>query len=234
MNSLVPLGWNVMFGWASKTKKMNYRAAEISGAFDGGLEAASHGLMAGTRVATMMGWRGVESLAKGDMVLTFDNGMKEITDIRRVTICLDAEQTEPALWPVIVPADALGNKEQLTLLPDQGVMLECEAASDLYGDPFAVVVVRALENVNGIHRAPPKTRIELISISFKDDQVIYAEGGALILCPSTTTTLDRLIDGTFSEYEVLGAGEAEQLVACFELESQNGTEIGYPVMAAAG
>lgn len=182
----------------------------------------------------MMGWRGVESLAKGDMVLTFDNGMKEITDIRRVTICLDAAQTQPALWPVIVPADALGNKEQLTLLPDQGVMLECEAASDLYGDPFAVVVVQALENVNGIHRAPPKSRIELISISFKEDQVIYAEGGALILCPSTTTTLDRMIEGNVSQYEVLGAKEAEQLVECFELESQSAAETGYPMMASAG
>ncbi len=223
-----------MFGWTFKTKKMNYRTTELSGAFDGGLEVASHGLMSGTRVASMMGWRGVESLAKGDMVLTFDNGMKEITDIRRVTICLDAAQTQPALWPVIVPADALGNKEQLTLLPDQGVMLECEAASDLYGDPFAVVVVQALENVNGIHRAPPKSRIELISISFKEDQVIYAEGGALILCPSTTTTLDRMIEGNVSQYEVLGAKEAEQLVECFELESQSAAETGYPMMASAG
>jgi hypothetical protein len=47
----------------------------------------------------------------------------------------------------------VGNKECLTLLPHQGVMLECEAASDLYGDPFAIVVAQALDGVRGIHRA---------------------------------------------------------------------------------
>lgn len=220
-----------MFGLHFKTP--NHRTAEMSGAYDGGLENATHGLMAGTRVASMLGWRGVESLAKGDMVLTFDNGMREIVDIRRVTICLDAPLTEEALWPVIVPADALGNKEALTLLPDQGVMLECEAASDLYGDPFAVVVAQALDGVRGIHRAPPTQRIELISISFAQDQVIFAEGGALILCPSATTTLDRLLSGNASDYEVLGLNEAPFIVECFEIESSAAAAYGYPQMAAA-
>lgn len=223
-----------MFGLNFKASGMNHRAAELSGAYDGGLETVTHGLMAGTRVASMMGWRGVESLAKGDLVLTFDNGMKEIVDIRRVTICLDAPQTEKALWPVIVPAEALGNKEALTLLPDQGVMLECEAASDLYGDPFAVVVAQALEGVRGIHRAPPTKRIELISVVFAEDQVIYAEGGALILCPSTTTTLDRLLSGKATDYEVLGLNDAQFIVECFEIESQQGDGCGFPQMALAG
>jgi hypothetical protein len=80
----------------------------MSGGYDGELEAVTHGLMAGTRVALMLGWRGVKSLAKGDMVLTFYNGMREVMNIRRVAICLDAPQTQEALWPVIVPADALG------------------------------------------------------------------------------------------------------------------------------
>ena len=223
-----------MFGWTYKDAKIAHRAPEISGVGDGGLETITHGLMSGTRVASIMGWRGVESLAKGDMVLTFDNGMKEIVDIRRVTICLDAPQTEKALWPVIVPAEALGNKEPLTLLPDQGVMLECEAASDLYGDPFAVVAAHALDGVRGIHRAPPKTRIELISICFAEDQVIYAEGGALILCPSLTTTLDRLLMGGLPDYDVLMADKADFIVECFDIEAEAADRFGDPLMAAAG
>ncbi len=222
-----------MFGWKLKNSGLNFRAAEMSGAFDGGLESVTHGLMAGTRIASMLGWRGVESLAKGDMILTFDNGMKEIVEIRRLTICLDAPQTDASLWPVIVPANALGNKESLMLLPEQGVMLECEAASDIYGDPFAIVVARALDGINGIHRAPPATRIELISISLAEDQVIYAEGGALIFCPAQTTSLDRMLQGNTSDYEVLGARDAEFLVECFEMESKADIDFGFPQMVAA-
>jgi hypothetical protein len=220
-----------MFGWKFKTPRINYRTSESSGAYNGGLEVATHGLVAGTRVASMMGWRGVESLAKGDMVLTFDNGMQEITDIHRVTICLDAPETDQALWPVLVPPNALGNKEKLTLLPDQGVMLECEAASDVHGDPFAVVAAKALVGERGIHRSPPNTRIELIAVSFAEDQVIYAEGGALILCLSSTTTLDRLLDGSQSAYEVLSHDDAIRLVECFAMELNDREDLGFPAMA---
>jgi hypothetical protein len=222
-----------MFGWRIKAERMNYRAAEMSGAYDGGLEAATHGLMAGTRVASMMGWRGVESLAKGDMVLTFDNGMQEVLDVRRVTINLDAAEDDQALWPVIVPPEALGNKEKLTLLPDQGVMLECEAASDFQGDPFAVVAAQTLVGVRGVHRASPVTRIELISISFSEDQVIYAEGGALILCPALTTTLDRLLHGTETAYGMLNFEDAAYLVNCFDLEQSQAENLGFPDMVEA-
>lgn len=219
-----------MFGWKTNNTTMNYRAVEMSGAFDGGLEAATHGLVAGTRVASMMGWRGVESLAKGDMVLTFDNGMQEVMDVRRVSINLAAADEDQALWPVIVPPEALGNKDKLTLLPDQGVMLECEAASDIHGDPFAVVSAQALVGVRGIYRAPPMTRIELIAVSFVEDQVIYAEGGALILCPAPTTTLDRLICDTQTAYEVLSIEEAAFLVSCFEFEQCQSEHLGFPDM----
>ncbi len=219
-----------MFGWKFKANRMTYRTVEMSGGYDGGLEAATHGLMAGTRVASMMGWRGVESLAKGDMVLTFDNGMQEVLDVRRVTVNLGTPDEDQALWPVIVPPEALGNKEKLTLLPDQGVMLECETASDIHGDPFAVVPAQALVGVRGVHRASPVTRIELISISFSEDQVIYAEGGALILCPSPTTTLDRLLQGAENAYEILNLEDAANLVNCFALEQSQSENLGFPDM----
>ena len=36
------------------------------------------GLVAGTRIATAMGWRAVEAIAVGDLVLTFDNGLQPV------------------------------------------------------------------------------------------------------------------------------------------------------------
>ena len=170
------MGMDDMFGWKTKTNAMPRRSLEATGAYDGGLTALTHGLMAGTRVASNLGWRAIEALAVGDMVLTFDNGMQEITEIRRSTVWMDAPDTAPAMWPVIVPAGALGNRQELTLLADQGVLVESDAASDMYGDPFAVIPAQSLDGVRGIYRAAPAQQIELIAVYFADEQVIYAEG----------------------------------------------------------
>ncbi len=212
---------------------MTHRTAEVSAAYDGALETVSHGLVAGTRIASMLGWRGVELLAIGDLVLTFDNGMQEITDIRRLNLCFDGPETDVAHWPVVVPAGALGNKEHLTLLPDQGVMLESEAAVDIYGDPFAVVAAWALVGVRGIHRARPTQRVELISLSFAQDQVIYAEGGALILCTAPVTPLNKLLQGAACDYAALGQSDAAFLVQCFDQERSGPEGYGYPQKVAA-
>lgn len=214
----ITMGMDEMFGW--KTKEINRRSPEMTGAFDGGLATMTNGLMAGTRVASNLGWRTVEALAVGDSVLTFDNGMQEITEVRRVMMWIDAPDTNPAFWPVIVPAGALDNRTELTLLADQGVLVESDAAADMYGDPFAVVPAQALVGVRGIHRAAPQHRVELIVIAFADEQVIYAEGGALIHCPVARMALDCLLDGTTPVYDVLGLSDATYLAGCLTMQDQ--------------
>ena len=209
-----------MFGWKNKTTGMHRRSIEMSGAYDGGLVALTHGLMAGTRVASNLGWRAIEALTVGDKALTFDHGMREIIEIRRSTVWTDAPDTTPAMWPVIVPADALGNHEELTLLADQGVLVESDAAADMYGDPFAIVPAHALDGVRGITRAVPPHRIELIAVYFADEQVIYAEGGALIHCPANITALDKFIDAQPSSYDVLNTRDAAFLAECLAMEDQ--------------
>ena len=66
------MGMDDMFGWKNKTTGMHRRSIEMSGAYDGGLVALTHGLMAGTRVASNLGWRAIEALTVGDKALTFD------------------------------------------------------------------------------------------------------------------------------------------------------------------
>lgn len=212
------MGMDDMFGWKNKTTGMHRRSIETTGAYDGGLAALTHGLMAGTRVASNLGWRATESLAVGDMVLTFDNGMQEITEIRRSSVWMDAPDTAPAMWPVIVPAGALDNRQELTLLPDQGVLVECDAAADMYGDPFAVIPAQSLDGVRGIYRAAPAQQIELIAIYFADEQVIYAEGGALIHCPANTTALDKFLEMQPATYDVLNTRDAAFLAECLVME----------------
>jgi len=207
-----------MFGWKNKTNEMQRRAVETSGAFDGGLAMMTHGMMAGTQVASNLGWRNVEALAVGDAVLTFDNGMQPITEIRRRVFWLDAPETDAALWPVVVPAGALDNQAELTLLADQGVMVESDAATDMYGDPFAVVPAIALVGVRGITRRAPRQQVEVIALYFADEQMIYAEGGALVHCPVRQTVLDSLLTGAGQTYDVLSNEDAMFLAECIAIE----------------
>ncbi|KEJ88092.1 Hint domain-containing protein [Sulfitobacter donghicola] len=209
-----------MFGFGFKTTKPAHRTVEMTGAYDGGIATLSHGLMAGTRVASNLGWRAIDALAVGDKVLTFDHGMQEITEIRRAHMWLDAPETADAMWPVVVPVGALGNREELVLLPEQGVMVESDAAQDLHGDPFAILTAHNLVGYRGISRRQPMQRVELIAVYFASDEVIYAEGGALIHCPSDLSTLDKFLDAGQQTYTVLTGENAEELAYMMCLDDQ--------------
>ena len=229
-NSTLPgaltMGMVDMFGWKTKMNGMTHRTAETTGAYDGGLAVQTHGLMAGTKVASNLGWRTIEALTVGDMVLTFDNGMQEITEIRRMTFWTDAPDTPSANWAVIVPVGALGNREKLTLLADQGVLVESDTAADMFGDPFAIIPAQSLVGVRGIMRAAPAEQIELIAVYFAQEQVIYAEGGALIHCPKNTMALDAFLATNTAAYDVLDAQNAAFVADCLQVEDRINASAG--------
>jgi len=208
-----------MFGWKNKTTALPRRTAEASGAYDGAYCLQTHGMMAGTKVASNLGWRVIDGLAIGDQVLTFDNGMQEIIDIRRQTFWLDAPDTDPADWPVIVPEGALDNRAPLTLLADQGVLVESDAAADVFGDPFVIMPAHMLNGIRGITREAPAQRVELIAIYFGQEQVVYAEGGALIHCPGRAKTFDNFMEPDRS-YDVLSVKDAAFVAECIQIEDE--------------
>ncbi|WP_160170267.1 Hint domain-containing protein [Sulfitobacter noctilucicola] len=211
-----------MFNWKNKASGMPKRSVETSGAYDGGLNVQTHGLMAGTVVASNLGWRAIEALAVGDSVLTFDNGMQPIVEIRRHTFWVDAPDSDAASWPVYVPVGALDNRTELVLLPDQGVVVESDGAADAFGDPFSIVAAQALEGVRGIMRAAPAQKIELIAVYFENEQVVYAEGGALIHCPRNTVALDAFLNADATTYAVLSPREAAYVAECIVVEDRMG------------
>lgn len=209
-----------MFGTSFRTRQPNYGAVEMTGAFDGGIATLSHGLMAGTRVASNLGWRAIDALAVGDKVLTFDHGMQEITEIRSAHMWLDAADTSETMWPVVIPVGALGNREELVLLPDQGIMVESDTAHDLTGDPFAVLTAHSMVGLRGIRRRQPMQRVELIAVYFEHDEVIYAEGGALIHCPNDMSTLDKFLEAGTQTYSVLSGEIAAELAELISFEDE--------------
>jgi len=182
-----------------------------------------HGFAAGALVATHLGWRPVEALTVGDYVLTFDNGMQPVAAVTRGAYWLAPGDCPDHLLPICVPAGVLGNDRPMTLLPEQSVMVESDAAEELLGDPFALISAEGLLGFRGIDRMLPWQAFDVVTLHFAQDQVIYADGGALVYCPAAiagVASVDFMTDGHRpTPYRVLDrdrTGLLVDLMACDE------------------
>lgn len=212
------MGMDVMFGWNRTTDFASFDMVERSGACDGIHGTISNGLIAGTRVASSLGWRPVEALAPGDLVLTFDNGMQKVTDVKRTSFVVNSAGDADRNVPVLVPAGALGNTDDIKLLPEQGVLVESDAAMDEHGDPFAVITASALAGYRGIRRATHTYAVDVVQVFFEDPQVIYVNGGLLVHCPQASMALTDMLDYDGVAYDVLEGSDAKFLVECMQYE----------------
>ncbi|MEM7599154.1 MAG: Hint domain-containing protein [Pseudomonadota bacterium] len=167
------------------------------------------GLVATTKVATSRGWMAVGDLKPGDLVLTFDAGLQTVTQVTRETPWMDASECPLALWPLEVPAGAYGNAKPFHLLSSQNIMVESDAAEDMFGDPFSLIPASALLGLRGIEQVPPKDGMEIVHLHFAEDQVVFGEHGALYLCPSSRDMVEVALEGgTDPLYSILPLAEA--------------------------
>ena len=139
------------------------------------------GLIAGTLIETAVGWRRVELLRVGDHVQTFDGGLRQLRRIERSYYGADhggytLEET------VHVPGGALDNCEQISVMPEQMLLVTSEVAAELLGTPSVLVPAAALLGYRGITRQKSNRLIEAITLGFDDEEVIYANSGLLAHC----------------------------------------------------
>ncbi|MFD1159111.1 Hint domain-containing protein [Roseovarius aestuarii] len=178
----------------STTDGTTRRVSEATGVHEGGATGMMTGLTMATKVASSLGWRKVEGLTEGDKVLTFDAGMQPISKITRFQLWDGDRPCPQHFWPLEVPVGALGNRDIITLLPDQSVMIESDAAEEVYGDPFTLIPAAALDGVNGIHRVKPEEEFTVSILHFERDQVVFGNSGALLFCPSAKNLLEHAFD----------------------------------------
>lgn len=179
----------------------------------GGIAA---GLVAGTLVATDLGWQPVEDLVPGDRVVTFDNGLRPLRAVRVSTLFTAAEAAPRAVWPLSVPAGALGNRSALNLLPGQPLLIESDTAEAMYGDPFLMVTAAALEGYRGIAPAAPTPELTIVTLEFDTGEVVYVNGTLLAHCPapdSDAAAGTRVLPAVPVPYQQLTAQQARRLVA---------------------
>lgn len=187
------------------------------------------GFLAGTHVASNLGWRPVEALTPGDKVLTFDHGMQTVVELQREVMIPAEGDLEPARCPLFVPRDALMNRVPMWLMPDQGVLLESELVEDDQGDPFAIVPACTLEGYRGIRRMHPGAQLELVMPRFAEDQVIYLEAGMLGYAAAPANLMCGRVYSEAGAYRVLPPEEARGLVLSMMAE-----EDFWPAGAAEG
>ena len=173
------------------------------------LSEATGGLLPETKVASGQGWRPVQTLMPGDLVLTFDNGMQPLVDVRHHLVEAGTAPRAVETWPLLVAPGILGNKAPLTLLPGQVILVESDLAEDLYGDPFVAIEARELDGMDGITRIRPLERFMAVTLHFETDQAVFGAGGVMIVCSGTGNLLHD--QGGEAIYPVL-PGDAAQLV----------------------
>ena len=138
------------------------------------------GLLSGTLVANPNGWVSVDTIAPGDMVLTFDNGMQRVAAKHHVTLERGAIPLNKA-FTMFVPKGALGNRKDMRVLPMQELIVESDRAETLFGDPFVLMPAYLLEGYRGIHKQSFDDDLQVFVLLFETEQIVHTNGGLLAL-----------------------------------------------------
>ncbi|RDC72401.1 hypothetical protein DLJ49_10850 [Rhodovulum sp. 12E13] len=175
--------------------------------------ADAAGLVGTTRIATPTGWCRADDLGAGDRVVTFDSGVQTVRSVARRLVPGPRSGAEALLR---LPAGLIGNAAPLLVGPGQGVMIESDLAEAAWGDPFALVPAASLAGLPGVAEVLPEAPLVVVSLGFEADEMVFAEGQALVQCAgawSQPATLDDAATASPPRYAMLGAGEARMLAA---------------------
>lgn len=192
-----------MFDWTNTAPAANPSKAESI--------ADTTGLLIGSQIATAFGWRAVDALAPGDLVLTFDHGFRAISSVRRVVLWDGIGTCPRALCPIDVEPGVLPDTGRVTVMPDQSVMVESDVAENYRGDPFAVLSPRAIEGYGLAHPQTPRHPIEVVVLEFAEDEVVYGDNGVLFHISKGYDLLAG--DQPNSSYKVLDDAETRDILS---------------------
>ncbi|SFR53647.1 Hint domain-containing protein [Litoreibacter janthinus] len=127
---------------------------------------------AGTLIETKNGLVEVQYLQPGDMVMTRDAGLQELTWTggRRVEATGD-------LAPIVITKGALGNTRDLVVSPQHRMLIEGWQAELLFGEAEVFVKAKDIVNDDTIY-IREGGKVNYHHILFDDHQVVFAEGAA--------------------------------------------------------
>lgn len=201
-----------------------FRAAEKIGLSLQGLnlmpELSADGIVAGTLVETEAGWRPVERLSEGMCVATYDGGFAPLARVER-----------RHLWPaaevevIHVPGGALDNCAAFSMLPGQHVFLASVVAETVLGTGGALVAASALEGHFGITRQRLFRPVEVLSLRFAAEEIVYVNSGTLVHCATDAPDASSG-RGASGYFEVLDDARACAMLALVAADRLTTSAIG--------
>lgn len=168
-----------MFHSPFKARLDRERARYLVGDYAAGA-GTGRGIVAGSRIATSVGWQAVEVLRPGARVVTFGGGLRPVLWLEPCELWSSPRDT--ATWPLAVPAGALGNGAPMVLLPTQSVVIEVPWAEAELGTPFVLMPCAALDGHAGIGRRRPTGPVSLVRLGFEREEVVFSNNGAMFRC----------------------------------------------------
>lgn len=177
--------------WTARLSRTNLMSFGLSRVFS---KTDSVGLAAGTLVATARGWQGVETLAVGDQVWTFDDGLQTLMGKKRRQLQPVADRRTDDKSLVRIPAYALGNERDIICDAHCGILLECQNAVDPMGEPYAVVPASALVGICGVTTYDLRITISVYALQFSQEQAVYCDSGLPFHCPGLQATKQSRYD----------------------------------------
>ncbi|MEI2685947.1 MAG: Hint domain-containing protein [Cypionkella sp.] len=126
---------------------------------------------AGTRIATPLGPRLVESLRIGDLVNTLDHGPQPLRWVGEWQMMADM-----GALPIQIAAHSLGNDHLLRVSPQHLLMIEGADCEMLFGDAEVLVSAKDLVGLPGITAIQQRQRVHYHHLMFDRHQIIFAEG----------------------------------------------------------
>jgi hypothetical protein len=133
----------------------------------------------GVLIRTEAGARPVEDLAPGDMIWTLDHGFRPLVRLLSRRIGAAALAADPALWPVVIRADALGPgrpARDLSVSPQHRVLVVGWRSALIAGAEEVLVPARAL--VDGVRAAVDREAEEVtyLHLVFDRHEIVESEG----------------------------------------------------------
>lgn len=134
---------------------------------------------AGTLIETADGSRRIETLRRGDLVLTKDNGLQPIRWIGSRKIGTAVLQENPNLRPIRIKAGALGAgtpASDLVVSPQHRVLVRSKIAQRMFGAIEVLIAAKHLLEIDGIEIAQDIAEVEYFHFMFDAHEVILANG----------------------------------------------------------
>ena len=132
----------------------------------------------GTRIATPDGERRIETLSRGDLVLT-DQGPRPIRWIGNRRLDGARLRANPQLSPIRIPAGALGPElplRDLTVSPQHRILITNRVAERMFDAQSVLVPAKDLVGFFGVHRLEDAAEADYWHVLLDGHHVLQSEG----------------------------------------------------------